>query len=186
MWMAHYLANLIVEAKAASGEDKSKKEKECFDCILKLWTHRDELEWKKPFESFDPIINLFRSFVNNQPGMRVITFNETEEPRKNSDWLQNARIISNASSSLVRWAVANAALEAREQDEWIRENIPPMFIENDQLYFITLLMLDSDALLSEDKRLSELQKQELDKIRSSLDALINISEALKNEMNKNI
>jgi hypothetical protein len=39
-WMAHYIAELIDDAKNADGEDAVCKQQVCYDEILKFWAHR--------------------------------------------------------------------------------------------------------------------------------------------------
>src|SRR6266436_3211912 len=56
-WMAHHIADLMLEAKSATGKEKELAEKNCFEAILALWKHRAELpNGKRPFEDLEPVI----------------------------------------------------------------------------------------------------------------------------------
>ena len=61
-WMAHYIAELIGEAKTAKIEDRPAKLAKCADAILKLWDHRHQLaDGKRPFEDLEPIMRALAS-----------------------------------------------------------------------------------------------------------------------------
>ena len=61
-WMAHYIAELIVEANSAQGQTKIDAEKRCQEAILELWQHRYELpEGFRPFQGFEAIAETLAS-----------------------------------------------------------------------------------------------------------------------------
>ena len=61
-WMGHYIADLLDKASTASDEEKPERQRQCFDAILKLWSHRMALpDGKRPLESFEPIIRALES-----------------------------------------------------------------------------------------------------------------------------
>ena len=64
-WMAHYISERITTAENATGQEKSKTEKECFEAVLKLWQHRAYFPiGHRPFENFEPI---FRTLERLDP-----------------------------------------------------------------------------------------------------------------------
>jgi len=61
-WMAHYIAELIEGAEAATEADRPEKLAKCSEIILALWQHRSELpNGKRPFEEFEPIFRAIES-----------------------------------------------------------------------------------------------------------------------------
>jgi len=60
-WMSHYLAELMLKAENATGREKDKLEKECFECIIALWKHRWLLpHGSRPLEDFEPLLNMLQ------------------------------------------------------------------------------------------------------------------------------
>ncbi len=59
-WIAHYLAEKILEAEALLiVQEKKDVERECFEIILKLWEQRWVLpSGKRPFEEFEPLLEV--------------------------------------------------------------------------------------------------------------------------------
>lgn len=64
-WMVLYIAERITAAENATGQEKSRVEKECFEAVLKLWQHRAFLpNGHRPFKNFEPI---FRALERLDP-----------------------------------------------------------------------------------------------------------------------
>lgn len=67
-WMAHHLARLIEEAKAATGEEKNALEQKCFDAILAVWKHRNCLpQGYRPFEAAEPLLDTVAALDPDAP-----------------------------------------------------------------------------------------------------------------------
>jgi len=55
-WMAHFIAEKMLEASNNKGKAKIQAERECFDTILKVWAHRQHFPRDhRPLESFEKI-----------------------------------------------------------------------------------------------------------------------------------
>ncbi|MBS1507034.1 MAG: hypothetical protein JSS79_10345 [Bacteroidetes bacterium] len=82
-WMAHYLAEKIQSVeKLPEGAEKAEAEKECCELILKIWEHRNHMpRGKRPFESFEPILNVLKSLDpdNSAPFLHRISEHELKE-----------------------------------------------------------------------------------------------------------
>ena len=64
-WMAHYLAELIVEADSAQGQTKVDAQKRCREAILELWQHRYELpDGLRPFKVLRQLRKRLRRLIS--------------------------------------------------------------------------------------------------------------------------
>jgi len=67
-WMAHYVAELILQAETCKEEsDKKAKQKECADVILEIWKNREYLpEISTPLTGLKPIVDLLNVFIKQE------------------------------------------------------------------------------------------------------------------------
>jgi hypothetical protein len=55
--MAHYIAELMIQAERANEEERAAAQKKCFEAILMLWKHREALpDGTRPFEVFESVL----------------------------------------------------------------------------------------------------------------------------------
>ena len=107
-WMAHYIAELILDVEDATPEDKASKQQCCASAILELWQHRAELpNGTRPFEDIEPILRALE---------RLDPLNETpryfQQPREIAadaeadaevrEWLEMADSIDSTARELIR------------------------------------------------------------------------------------
>ena len=125
-WMAHYIAEKIEAAEAATGEVRNRKMTECSDTILKLWAHRSELpNGKRPFEEFEPIFRVLQSLDPDDTTPRYfrqvgLAVDQDEEDDSTKQWLRLASGIDDTARALIRYCLAIAAQEAVEKSrEWV-------------------------------------------------------------------
>ena len=94
--MAHYVAELIAKAEAATGEEKRFAEKNCFDAIMALWKHRAELpNGKRPFEELEPVVCAIESVDPDDDTPRYFRsarprMSEGKKKSKSESWLDMA------------------------------------------------------------------------------------------------
>ena len=56
-WIAHYVAELIIDAENDSAVDQHNAKRKCFETILELWSHHSNLpSGLRPFEELEPIL----------------------------------------------------------------------------------------------------------------------------------
>src|SRR5680860_1410314 len=61
-WMAHYIAELILDAETAASEERIKKKLRCAKAILEFWKHRRDFpDGKRPFEDVEQILRILES-----------------------------------------------------------------------------------------------------------------------------
>jgi hypothetical protein len=67
-WVAHYVGEQIIAAEKSTGQEKAAAERQCFDAILALWSHRNKLpDGLRPFEGFEPILRALAQLDPNEP-----------------------------------------------------------------------------------------------------------------------
>ena len=125
-WMAHYIAELIQDAKKASAEEKPAKMQACCDAILNLWKHRHMLpDGKRPFEELEPILRTLESLdpENDTPRYfrSVRTFvDDAEENDETKSWLKLIDGLDYSAKILIRYCLTQAAQNALNKSlEWV-------------------------------------------------------------------
>jgi len=126
-WMAHYIADLIVEAENATGEDKSLAEKNCFNAIMMLWRHRAELpNGKRPFENLEPVIRAIESLdpENETPRYFRSARRPNDEDMEQSEadsWLAMVDGLDYSAKVLIGYCLSQAARATEGKSmEWVK------------------------------------------------------------------
>lgn len=179
-WMAHYLCDLIMEAKNCDALLRHEKEKDCFETILKLWSHREDIPWRKPFQSFEQIIAFFEHLTSQENYVRSRRSEFSEE----DEWLKASLAVSDAARHLIRWTVANASLQAKEKEHWLEVHIPQPFLDNENAYLSFLFISDSDYVLSNKK--DSQKKKDLQLIQESLNSIMGVGQVIQDEINRQL
>lgn len=148
-WMAHYIAELIEKAEIATGENKEKYEKECFEAILKLWEHIDKVpNISTPLRSFSNAIEVCKKITNND---KFRYFPSKYQDEKNI-YLLLAQKVDELSKKIVYAAFSEAISEATEQEkEWLQ------FDELDDVINLNKIIISFE----DDAEITELNKEEL-------------------------
>ena len=125
-WMAHYIAEKMEEAEAATGEARHQKMSECSDLILKLWAHRSELpNGKRPFEDFEPIFRVLKSLDLDDTMPRYfrearLAADLNDEDELVAQWLNRASELDYTARVLIRYCLAIAAQDAVDKSrDWV-------------------------------------------------------------------
>ncbi len=183
-WMSHYIAEQIVKAENATGEEKAATEKRCFDTILELWEHRSLLpDGLRPFENFEPLFHALerldpensRPFYFPHPN-RPSESEEDSEPGINDiEKLIDAALIIDQAARVVISSFLNYAAQSAADEKtiaWLQNAINSTDI-NEGSIVISILSKDED-----DKKIKDL-KSKIEK----LDAFSDISNKLRNMLN---
>lgn len=120
-WMAHYIADLILKAEAAQGDDRLEKLSCCANAILDLWNHRNVLpNGKRPFENFDPILRALESLDDDAPryfrSVRAAV-EEDELPTETKKWLDIAEGIDSSARILIQYCLTRSAENAIDKSK---------------------------------------------------------------------
>jgi hypothetical protein len=125
-WMAHYIAEQIEEAHAASPHDRDAKRAQVADAILKLWRHHAHFaNGQRPFEEFEPVMRTLESLDPDNPDSRYHQIWPAREPlndeqKEVQQWLDAARGIDHSARTLMRLFLRYAADNASDKSrEWV-------------------------------------------------------------------
>lgn len=179
------MAELILKAEKAEGTEKVSLEQECFDTILKLWTHRATFPKQKPLESFEPIFDLL-DYIQGSKKAYNWYIKKQKLKTEDNDWLKLALQIDGAARALIRWCLAIASLKAKNKDKWIDLGIPKVFSDTNDFKLAQLLSHDAKTLISDDKELTEYRTKELQDISNKLETFLKISRKMKKDINQQL
>lgn len=131
-WMAHYIAEQIINAEKAQGKDKQEFEKHCFNLILQLWSHHDSYpRGKRPFERFEPILNAMERLNpdNTYPRYHSLYWTQAESSSKTDikqkevqQWVDIALNIDAVAKLLIEFSLRQAIEDAKDENtkEWLK------------------------------------------------------------------
>jgi hypothetical protein len=124
--MAHYLAELILDAEKANVEERPAKMQACSEAILNLWKHRHELsEGKRPFGTLEPILRALESLdpEDNTPRYFRATrhaADEVTEKDETKSWLKLIDGLDYSARMLIRYCLTQAAQTAIDESaKWV-------------------------------------------------------------------
>jgi len=127
-WMAHYVAERIVEAESAPASDKKELKAACAEEILKIWVHRQELPGGfRPFNDFEPVLRTLQS-LDLDPQFpryfdRLIAQEDSEEEGAEAEareWHRIAVGVDSAAKILIRVCLAAAVEKAADRSRpWV-------------------------------------------------------------------
>lgn len=120
-WMAHYISEKIVSAETATGKKKKAIEQECYDTILKLWSHKWELPSnRRPFKEFDQIFETIKKLSpDNQASFYIPWLPDNfrdldlKTKTKKDDWLATALQIDKSARICMEFALQKAAEKSK-------------------------------------------------------------------------
>ena len=157
-WMAHYLAELIEAAKAASAEARPAKLEKCSEAILNLWKHRYELpNGKRPFEDMEPIFRALESLDPRNETPRyyyALAEHESENETEVKKWLGLVDGFDRSAKILIRYCLSQAAQNAVDKTkEWVAL-AEAADLDHLDVQIIRVIMTESD-LVDRPRRLCE-------------------------------
>ncbi|TFB51056.1 hypothetical protein [Cryobacterium tagatosivorans] len=122
-WMGHFIASLMNEAEAATGERALELRSQCSTEILKLWKHRAGLPGdSRPMSSFEPILRALEKLDPERPTWtRLRSFRNRDEFAGPTSQLLNAAIaIDESSVRAIRALLSESAIVASDHERtWI-------------------------------------------------------------------
>lgn len=180
-WMAHYIAETIKDAEAATGEAHNRKMSECSDFILKLWAHRSNLpNGKRPFEDFEPIFRVLKSLDPDDATPHFFrqvrsAANQNNENESTTRWLDMASELDNAARMLIRYCLANAAQKAVDKSrDWVA--LADAITKEADIRVVLMLSKDVDDLNSE--KPDDPRKSKIEDLLKRLDTFNDLSNKL--------
>lgn len=181
--MAHYIADLIVNAESTTGEEKHVAENKCFDAILALWKHRAELpNGKRPFEELEPVIRAIESLDPCDHTPRYfrsarLAQRKGEEKSEADRWIEIVDGLDYSARILIGYCLAEAARAAIDKtEEWVK--LAESAGTEDSAPEIVVRFLSRNANLgSEPDPNAEVRQQLHDRIKH-LEGFIELAEAV--------
>jgi hypothetical protein len=187
-WMAHYIAELILDAETALPEKRSEKMSICASAILDLWKHHSSFQTGKgPFEDIEPIFSVLESLNLEDDSRRyfrqvwraVDSDNLNEEVK---DWLEMASSFDYSARILIRFCLAQATEFSLDQSkEWIRLAKNAGADDDEQFFRIADFFSDENELINENDPNTEAYKEMKERIER-LDKFIGEATMLAEQM----
>jgi len=186
-WMAHYIAELIDEAKTAKLEDRLAKLARCADAILKLWDHRHQLpDGKRPFEDLEPIMRALASLdpADDTPRFyrtQRMAINKTKESKETAKWLDLADGLDYSAKNLIRYCLAQAAQTALDKSKaWVK--LAEKAGLEDNIDFRVIRFTSDEKGLSEAQKLKKMERRQLEDRIKRLDGFKKMADSLASDL----
>ena len=150
-WMAHYLAELILDAESAEAEDKPSKQAKCVETILELWRRRTEFPSGRRLENVEPILRALESLDPCDKKRRYFPWprmvdQDAEPETEAGKWLKLADGLDYTARLLIRHCLQLAAQNAvDESKEWV--DLAKSAGVEDDVEIRVLRMLSDEATL---------------------------------------
>lgn len=157
-WMAHYIAQQMIEIENTTGRDKEIAEEKCYETILKLWKHMAYYQTgNKPFENFDPIFHTLERLNpdNEEPFYFQSSYlSKDNENDKIKQFLSMASTIDKTVRIWLKFVFQQAAEQAVDEKtkEWLKAAAPLSDKEEASLIVRILSNQDTDENDIEDSK----------------------------------
>jgi hypothetical protein len=179
-WMAHYIADLITNAKTKTGEEKGLAEKKCFEAILDLWKHRAELpNGKRPHEDLEPVVRAIESLDPDDDMPRCFRSiwpakGEDEKQSEMEAWLDVASDLDYSAKVLIGYCLAQAANAALDKSKvWVK--LAEAAGAEDGISEIVARFVSREAELGREPNLSDVVRLQLQNRVQRLEAFTNLA-----------
>lgn len=186
-WMAHYIAEKMEDAEAATGEVRDREMAECSDAILKLWAHRSELpNGQRPFEDFGPIFRALQSLDLDDTTPRyfrqvISAANQDDENDSTKQWLDLASGLDYTARVLIRYCLAIAAREAVDKSrEWVA--LAEALLEKEDIDIRAVRFIKDDVDILDSENPDDSEKAKIENLLKRLEAFTNLSRTLSSHL----
>ena len=186
-WMAHYIAELILDVEGAAPEDELSRQEQCASAILELWQHRAELpNGTRPFEDFEPILRALESLDPSKETPRYFRHPramaaDTEADTATKKWLRIADGVDVTAKQLIRYCLARASQSAEDKiAEWAALAEAAGLEDDMDVRALRVLIVESN-LFAEDAP-QEAERKEIEERLSRLEAFQELAAALAAEL----
>lgn len=164
-WVAHYLAELLVDAERAEPTDTAAKDR-CVEGILKIWMHRHALpDGSRPFQNLEPVQRALESLdpeANHGRHFRHIRqrAGAGEPESRVQQWLTLADELDYSAKVLIKHCLVQAASSELDRTrEWVA--LAEAAGIDDGPDTLLIRIVSSDAELLEDPGLDDIARKTL-------------------------
>jgi hypothetical protein len=159
LWMAHYIAQLILQVENCTEKDRKKDiQKECFDIILKLWANKEDApNIKKPLDDLEPVIDILNVLKSDQSDIFQLWLGDIGIPTSSTwkDFTETVKCNSTNIIELCLYSELNSDL-LEQKKEWVSEHASLLSIEEKKLLeHLNDLVNEKGSLISLDDDSSE-------------------------------
>ena len=190
-WIAHYIAEKMEDAEAATGEARDKKMSECNDLILKLWAHRSDLSnGQRPFEDFEPIFRALKSLDLDDTMPRYfrearLAADLNDEDELVAQWLTMASELDYTARMLIRYCLAIAAQDAVDKSrDWVKLAEAVTKEDDIDIRIMRLITDDVDDLNTEEP--DDPKKRKIEDLLKRLEAFTDFSNELSSHFRQQL
>lgn len=186
-WMAHYVAELIVRARAAPASERERAEHECAQAILDLWGKAAAFPTAHPpFESIDRVAEALESLdPHGQPRYhndlwRALKARSRTKSDEVGTLLETASAIDGAARNLIHHVVAHASnIAGRDCSDWLK--LVQQLDQEDPLTELRIRIVEAGV---KEASLEEYRVVELESRIAQLEKFSAASDALRRELRK--
>lgn len=189
--MAHYLAELIEDAKNPEVENRPAKLAACADVILGLWERRYQLpDGKRPFEELEPILRALESLDPADDTPRYfrsprMAASGTKQNKATEKWLRIADGLDYSAKVLIRYCLTQAAQTSLDKSEkWIALAEAAGFDDGIEISFVRVIIGEKN-LLKASKPNDEVREQLEDRVKR-LDAFKKMADTLASDLRRQL
>jgi hypothetical protein len=182
-WMAHYIAEKMLAAETASGDERSAKLKECADAVFAVWEHRHSMpDGSRPFEGFEAI---FRALQSLDPDEDIPRYSRVARTAAKEDgpepesarWLDVAEGLDYTARILIRYCLGRASEGAVEKArEWV--SLAQVAAAERERDLTALRIVFDEAELANAPDLTDVQRQEAEDRIKRLQAFKEMAESV--------
>lgn len=184
-WMAHYLAERLLDAERATGPKKECLEREVFDLVLQLWKHRGS--WpgrRRPFQETDDLADRLRTFID-RTRLWYFSPDTVVANQPPGDWIDKARALDHAARDLISWCITRAVAETSQSDaSWVDDSVARQLDDGGDVRLAKVLFTDISVLFEGDT--PQRRSLELQRMRDGIDALLEVASGIRHELNTQI
>jgi len=189
--MAHYIAELIARAESKTGEEKQKDRKECFEAILTLWKHINDLPYgNRPFEDLEPIVRAISSLDPDDDTPRYfrsinLPQGQEEEKSERDRWLDLVGSTDYSAKILIGYFLGEAARVAIDKtQEWVK--LAKAAGTEEDAYEVVIHFVSTNADLGrEPDSNAEVRQQLKDRIRR-LEIFVKLADSVAGDLKKRL
>jgi hypothetical protein len=172
--MAHYLAEQMDRAKRSAGKERVHAEQECFDTILRLWSHRREMpDGRRPFEALENAISVVDkldpekpSYFYHRPVLEAVQ--EDDENEKSARlWLDMAEAFDRGARVMIEHCIRMAAATSvRQEMKWIELAQQLRETQALEITFIERILPDGKPLMERRKSIEDYWSKRIEQLRA--------------------
>ena len=141
-WMVYYLSEMMVRTEEADTvEEKAILKKECFEIIMKLWSRKDNLPIRNPFDYIKPIQEIFSALTEDRNVTILPRWMEYSPLPRESEWASFVDLVKNNSEKIFAKVVdinLHKAILLKDV-AWLQEN--KVFLSPDEIYYLEQIEL---------------------------------------------